>query len=285
MTYLTFSQLERVGRLGNGLWQIASTIGLARRHGMEPRFPPSWSYRKFFSIPDEMFAEVRGTEAYRLPDLDHMDERTRIYLQDLSFLEGVEDEVREYFRPSAAAKVYIESALPGDRIPPTLVVHVRRGDNVHQQDCYPLPMLDYYLDAVRRHPSHDVVIFGDDDNWNRSALLPQVSQVTHQGVFCVTGVPRPKEHEPDYMSAPIFDWVDLFAMENCGYAFCLSNSTLGWWAAWLSTINDVCYPDPWYGPSLDIRQQGYIDGSLMMPSAWLKVAAGGGRREPRRGAA
>ena len=279
MNYLTFSQLERVGRLGNGLWQIASTIGLARRHGMEPRFPPSWSYRKFFSIPDEMFAEVRGTEAYRLPDLDHMDERTRIYLQDLSFIADVTDEIDEYFQPSDEALERL-----GTLSSHALILHVRRGDNVNQQACYPLPSLDYYLNAVRRHPGFDVLIFGDDHEWNQSVLYPLVCLLASR-VQVIKGVARPKEHMPDYMTAPILDWIDLQLMAAQGRAFCLSNSTMGWWAAWLSGSDDVCYPDPWYGPSLDIRQQGYIDGSLMMPSAWLKVAAGGGRREPRRGAA
>ena len=269
MAYLTFPQLERSGRLGNQLFQIASTIGLARRHGMEPRFPPWWSYRQWFSIPEEYFQAASGPPAWRLPDVEHMDERTRVYLQDLSFITDVELEIRDYFKPKAAAIPQIRSALPAAAIAPVLIVHVRRGDNVVQEPCYPLPSLEYYLGAVERHLDHDVVIYGDDDDWNRAVLRPRVAEITNQGVFCVTGTPRPKEHEPDYMTAPILDWVDLFAM-TCGDAFCLSNSTLGWWSAWLSASEDVCYPDPWFGPELDVHQDGYIDASLMFPSYWAE---------------
>jgi hypothetical protein len=264
--YLTFRNLEKVGRLGNQLWQIASTIGLARRHGMEPRFPPGWSYRKWFSIPDEMFSHV------------HMDERTRIYMQDLSFIAEVEGEVRSYFRPSVDALEYLRKTQP---LPsPMVVVHVRRGDNVNQQDCYPLPSIEYYVQAVLRHLGYGVVLFGDDFEWNRSVLAP-ILRMTGASVHVVKGLPRPKEHETSYMTAPIFDWVDLFSMV-AGTAFCLSNSTLGWWSAWLSGSDDVCYPSPWYGPALDIRQQGYIDGSLMMPPEWQKDSTDRRRQEPRR---
>jgi hypothetical protein len=27
----------------------------------------------------------------------------------------------------------------------------------------------------------------------------------------------------------------------------ISNSTFGWWGAWLADSSTVCYPDPWFG--------------------------------------
>jgi hypothetical protein len=278
VTYLTFPQLERVGRLGNQLWQIASTLGLARRYGYEPRFPPTWSYRPFLSIPDEFFepATARCLEAVVLDDLNHLDARTRIYMQDLSFIEGVEDEIWEWFLPSERAREQMNAALPSAWVMPVLVIHVRRGDNLNAQHCYPIPSMNYYLGAVETHPRHDVVIFGDDGRWNRDVLKPTIEKAYDNHVQTVHGVPRPKEHEPDYMTAPILDWIDLFAMVELSQdfgAFCLSNSTLGWWSAWLANCHDVCYPDPWYGPALDKNAEGYIDGSLMMPKTWRKTNA------------
>jgi hypothetical protein len=276
--YLTFSVLEKSGRLGNQLWQIASTLGLARRHGLEPRFPTAWSYRPWFSIPDEYFADVAGARAWQLDDLAHMDERTRVYMQDLSFIAGVEDEIREWFTPTELAIPQVARACPAAALEPVLILHVRRGDNLTAQQCYPIPSIEYYLDAVRRHSDHDVIIYGDDWKWNRGVLEPLVKTLTHQYVATVSGVPRPKEHEPNYMTAPILDWVDLFAMA-LGHAFCLSNSTLGFWAAFLSGSSDVEYPKPWYGPELDVHQGqgGYIDGSLMFPGHWKEVDATGAK--------
>jgi hypothetical protein len=130
----------------------------------------------------------------------------------------------------------------------------------------------YYLDAIGRHPDLPVMVYGDDVDWNMNELKPRAQMFRQLPVMVIGGIPRPKEHEPNYMTAPIFDWVDLFAMAR-GSAFCLSNSTMGWWSAWLSGSDDVCYPKPWFGPALDIHQDGYIDASLMFPGGWMEIEA------------
>lgn len=256
MTVLTFSRLERVGRLGNQLWQVAATFGLARRYGYDPRFPTRWSYRPFFNIPDEFFADVRGVESYTLPDLDHIKPEYRVYMQDRSLWVGYEAEIRAMFAPTT--KVRLSHAV----LHPSLVIHVRRGDNVRQQDHYPLPSLRYYADAAVNYPGLPIVIFGDDHAWNTEVLQPALSG---RDVTCVYGTPRPKEHEASYFTAPILDHLDVLNMASAGpeSTFVLSNSTLGWWGAVLSGSADVVYPDPWYGPLLPD-----IDASLMMPPHW-----------------
>jgi hypothetical protein len=264
VTYLTFQQLERSGRLGNCLWEIASTIGLARRHGMEPRFNPSWSYRRWFSIPDEFFEDVRGTPAWTLPDVEHIDERTRVYLQDLSLWSNVEDEVRSYFQPSPEAQAVIaEKEWRSER--PVLAIHVRRTDAVTQPDHYPLPSIDYYLDSIGE--GREVEIYGDDFEWNRQVLAPKARERTDFEVRVIEGLPRPAPHMADWLTVPIVDWLDLFLMAQA-QAFTLSPSTFGWWSAWLSGSHDVVYPDPWYGPGLD-----FVDASLMIPATWKRMAA------------
>lgn len=275
MACLGFPALGQIGRLGNQLWQIASTIGLARRYGYEPRFPVDWAYRQWFSLPEEMFgipSECIDVRQVQWPELAHIDPRTQVYLQDLALFREVETEIRRCFRPSYPAKArYASAVILSSR--PVLVIHVRRGDNVYDPgvpnkgDYYPLPSLSYYLNAVQEHQSHAVAIYGDDYEWNRDVLFPRVSEITPFGVHLVRGVPRPKEHEPEYAAAPVLDWIDLFAMIH-GQAYCLSNSTMGWWAAWLSGARDVTIPDPWYGPLLK-----WVDSGLMMPSEWKKVPA------------
>ena len=41
---VTFANLGRYGRLGNQMFQIASTIGIAKANGYEYAFPESVSY-------------------------------------------------------------------------------------------------------------------------------------------------------------------------------------------------------------------------------------------------
>ena len=262
MACLTFPMLERAGRLGNQLWQIASTVGLARKYDLDPRFPATWSYRPYFSVPDELFASTENPswQAQQLPDVEHL-KAAGPYLQDLSFFADMADEIRLLFAPKRRE---------WDRLTqPTLCIHVRRGDNLVQEPFYPLPTLDYYLRSVKEHPDHDVLIHGDDHAWNRDVLVPHAQAVTSRPVHAIQGTPRPKEHEPDYMTVPVLDWIDVFLGARCD-AFCLSNSTLGWWMAFLANSDDVVYPDPWYGPAVK-EQTGFDDHRLMMPANWRSV--------------
>ena len=51
----TYSQLGELGRLGNQLWQIASTVGSASAMKDSVRFRGDWDYRPFFSLPEAWF--------------------------------------------------------------------------------------------------------------------------------------------------------------------------------------------------------------------------------------
>jgi hypothetical protein len=271
--YITFSALERAGRLGNQLWQIAATLGLARKHGLEPRFP-KWSYRPYFSVPDEYFQPIPpGEPCIESPTLvTWMDPRTVTYLQDVSLFADVADEVRAIFKPSPIARERMDRL---GRPTNPLVVHVRRGDNVTQPDHYPMPSLRYYSSLINTCPVRPVEIFSDDFRWCSDVLLSEIRKFSDQSVRVYQGVPRPKEHEPNYWTVEPLDWLDLLLMADAGpdAAFVISNSTFSWWGAWLSGSKDIVYPKPWYGKMMDVRQQGYCDASLMFPANWREVDA------------
>lgn len=267
------------GRLGNQLWQIASTVGIARRLNDEPRFPP-WAYQKFFNVPDEWF--VRRAEDLNdgtivteagWRHLEHMDLRARDYLQDYSLWSKYADEFRVHFSPTIEAFSEIhrlgEAFFRLER--PLLGVHVRRGDNAtahlrNEQGHHPLRPMSYYQHAIQQFPMcNSIAVFSDDIPWCRQAFsgfpMPQ------NKYFFEGGPARPKEHEPEYQTAPVLDWIDLLAFTFCDY-YVLSNSTYSWWGAFLSGMpgNHIIYPDPWYGPKLP-----YIKASLMFPPSWRRL--------------
>lgn len=255
---------------GNQCFQVAATIGLARRHNRVPLLPPEWSYRPFFSFPDYLFGNVAGPESYTLPDLDHIHPTYRIYMQDVSLFDACAEEIRRCFVPTAHAMSVIDRPTVNrlERLGSGfLVVHVRRGDNVYQPNHYPLPSLRYYLDAIDAHPNLAVECFSDDPSWCHFVLEPEVRRRGREW-HLHHGVPRPKEHEPDYRTAPVLDWIDLCLMA-LGEHFVLSNSTMGLFAAWLADSTDVTVPDPWYGPAL----AGEVDAKLLYMPAW-KAADG-----------
>lgn len=277
MTVLTFSNLGYSGRLGNQLWQIASTIGLAESHGFEFGFP-EWPYAPYFEVgafcgPVPEAAVEAGSllpkEGRPFSRLEKHSEWRKSYLQDYSLFRHHEMLVRELLSPTAPAEDMVAShedylALPH----PVLALHVRRGDNAtshlrNEQGYHPLRPNSYYQEAVKRYPeAASIAVFSDDLPWCRTHV-PEI--VGRNDVYYFEGGPaRPRECEPNYHTADVQDWVDLLAMTHCDYFVC-SNSTYSWWGAFLSGTagENITYPTPFYGPKLR-----YIDASIMFPHTW-----------------
>lgn len=247
---IVFDDLERRGRLGNQLHQIAGTIGLANDRREECRFPPSWSYRPFFSIPDPYFADVGGVHPREL--VMDVDVRHRDYLQDYNYWSDYRHCIRAFFQPSEQAKAQL--AAPSldwfHRLPDKISLHVRRGDNVASgPSLYPLPTLGYYRRALERLPKESpIVVFSDDLSWCREILAPAV--LADREHYFYEGTARPKEHEPNYLTSPVLDHLDLFMQAQCNAGHVLSNSTYSWWGAWLSRDKSPVYPSRWYGATI-----------------------------------
>lgn len=269
---IRFSRLGRNGRLGNQLWEIASTAGIARTLGEEPRFPSSWDYRPFFNVPDEFFTGglAGSTEAHETPLVEHMDPRCRDYLQDYNLWKDIRSEVWQWFQPSEQAKnllakdAWIYKSLDD----PILSIHVRRGDNAQRpNNNHPLRPWSFYEQAMERMKGEfsSIAVFSDEPEWCRGQFAGY--EVEYPIAFYV-GTPRPPDHEKAYLSSPILDWVDLQLMAGCDRHI-IGNSTYAWWGAFLSRDPAPIYPTPWFGTDLQ-----YIDASLMFPESWIPIEHG-----------
>lgn len=266
MTDMIFPELGQVGRLGNQLWQFASTCGIAWDHGFEPRFPDDWAYRPFFSVLDDYFVPRDQMEGRHPTEfVPHIDERARIYLQDLSLFARSIDAIRLLLQPSQLARAEL-NRYPG--LPePVLAVHVRRGDNVKDPGVpdkwryYPVPSVEFYKRGIAQYGSEigvaSVAVFSDDIPWCRANLS---AEYFHEGVA------RPKEHEPAWHTAPVLDWIDIMLGARCA-SHVIGNSTYGTWMALLARDPAAIIPDPWYGPAL-----AYIDSDLQFPPTWRKLS-------------
>lgn len=268
---VTFRRLEQAGRLGNGLFQVAATVGIARAIGAQPCLPSRWSYRPFLNCPAEWFRPPRGRsiEAWQWEGLDYMDERARLYLQDPALFRDVADEIREAFQPNESAAA--QHLGWNSRRDGGVAVHVRRGDLLIQtQGFQPALTVDapgYYrtaLDVIDPMGVLPVVVFSDDPAWceqNMADLVGREVEVWHG---------EPRSHIPsEYRRQTPKDWIDLILMSQFD-RIVISNSTFAWWSAWLSKA-DVLYPQLWWGPKLD-----YIDWRLMVPPefGWREVPCG-----------
>lgn len=219
MTYpLTYSTLGRSGRLGSELWQITSTIGLSKKfsHKYTHATLPKWKYQKYFSFPEHYFSGAQGKNAWN--EATWLDPKHRRYLQDLSCIESVKNDVKQWLQPSNYARKRLDRLVEQYRPFDATAIHVRRGDYEHVWQGVNLLDKSYYMSIW---PKGRILIFSDDPKWCKENLPAENAQIVH--------------HEP---------WLDLMIMSQCR-AHIISNSTFAWWGAWSSNSREVKYPSPW----------------------------------------
>lgn len=256
-----------VGRLGNQLFQIASTVGIARLRGLEPRFP-EWDYAPVFNIPEEFFESF--DDELRMNVLDcasELDERERVYLQNVQYFDHVREEILQMFSPSSAAEDTIDPSVRTLReISQTgsvLSIHVRRGDILSHPEYHPVRSIQYYADALEEVGSYDsVAVFSDDVEWCAKVLAPKLGLRVDFYGSGISRSPIPSQYEKD---GPV-DWQDLFLMKACS-SHVISNSTYAWWGAYLSEDKHPIYPSNWFGREL----QNQAHPELLFPDLWIQV--------------
>lgn len=245
---VTFTRLGQLGRLGNTLWQLASTVGIARMVDRPVIFPPGFAYRPFLSCPEDWFAESWGDPrltsaedcvalAYGLWPDPKPSRRWVKYLQSPSLWSHCADEIDCAFAPSARAQAVLDS-LP-EPAPGDVAVHVRRGDYLTMPDYLPTQETTYYENATWMFagPDDDVRfdLYTDSPEWCAEHLYgwPVMSAEHTDG------------DEPT-------DWLDLFRMARYR-SLIIANSSYSWWAAFLAGPDaTVVAPVNWFGPAIDV---------------------------------
>lgn len=226
------------GRLGNQLFTIAATIGLALKHGYQPRFPANWKYRLMFpNIPDEWFGAMEPTakaikeHRYEYCDLQPIGDVCNIinsYLQSPKYWEGYEAEIRYYLKPDG-----VECGSKD-----AVAIHYRRGDYVDNPNYVQLSMGYYVMVYNMFYKGLPIVARSDDSAF---------TMLHHQ-------------------QASHYEVSDFKALAECKHHI-ISNSTFAWWAAYLGHCNRVTSPQPWFdGP---LSKRACIRD--LIPNEWLTM--------------
>jgi hypothetical protein len=230
------------GRLGNNMFQIATTINLANKLGVEYSIPyTSWQgHRGIRDVDLSMFSYKFNRNQSKNELLDYNEisfEYTEIPIKDNIRLNGFWqswkyfEEIREslcglYFTPSIDIINKLSKYSISDN---SLGISVRRGDYLMLQHNHCVLSIDYYQEVIDKYFSNgiDVIyIFSDDIEWCR--------QVFGNSVI--------------YVNEDI--GTQLFLMSKI-HNLILSNSTFAWWGAYLNQNNGlIVAPDPWFGPNL-----------------------------------
>ena len=195
--------------LGNQMFQVASTIGIAIKNNQEWALP-EWEHPfGDFPITDKKYKLRKVSWGYH----DVVVRRNTSlcgYMQSEKYFKHCEDLIRVLFAlPSAEYR--------GDFI----AVHVRRGD--YNGSHHTLLDSDYYNRALSLLPKLPIFVFTDD---------PAAALRT---------VPR----ADSLLDGDPFD--DFNLMTRAKHHI-IANSSFSWWAAWLANSEKVIAPRDWFGP-------------------------------------
>lgn len=118
-------------------------------------------------------------------------------------------------------------------LPNTLCVHIRRGDYITNSDAFNthgVPEISYYSNALshflKKYKELKIFVFSDDQQWTRSqAFWPRNTMFVD---------------DRNYSSSEIMNLISQ------SQHHILSNSTFGWWAAWIKEQQgEVILPKYW----------------------------------------
>jgi hypothetical protein len=248
-----FSKLGRMGRFGNQLFQIAGTIAIARKNNHQYAFP-KWehapSFRHSLQELDTSFVADLTVHQSSFRFIDITLAAPQEYVIDLNgffqserYFEDSGEFIRTVFAPSNTVLTNVMSAY-GDWLgkEPTCALQVRRGDFAKYPHYHPMQTPEYYARAMASFPKDTVFLVSSDEiEW------------------CKVNI---KAKRVVYMPSaePI---LSFFAGTLCDHAI-ISNSSFGWWMAWLNRNSNprIIAPKAWLGSLWD------LDTRDLIPSRW-----------------
>lgn len=238
---LTFSQLGRYGRFANQLFQIASTIGLATKHGYSYAFPPwmNHDHKDRFGSTEDI--DLQKYFVNPLP-------RTDIQLADFPISWGwhpglsIPDNVslsghmqsEKYFRHCMPLIRYYFTMVDELPMQDVCAIHIRLGD--YDDHFHPRLKDDYYKAAIQQMPKGTQFAFFSDDPNTAIEMIDRIGDELQLGCVFTRKVDTYLE--------------DFRFMKSCRH-FITGNSSYSLMAAILGTAPDkkiVC-PSNWFGPA------------------------------------
>lgn len=257
---ITYAEIGHFGRLGNQMFQFASTVGIARKLGYDVAFPienvtnPNvehfkdgirrevyFDIPKIFEVPSELLKskseilyDKTAQEPYFhfYPDLFTIPDQTNLagYYQTEKYFEHCEKEIKDIFtfKPEIKRKALEKFPIV---MSDTVSIHVRVGDYAALQDFHPICDPDYYVAATQHFTdkNYHFLIFSDNLDYCKQIFGES------ENILYI------HDNEPE---------VDMCMMSMCEHSI-IANSSFSWWAAWLnkSPGKKVIAPKKWFGPA------------------------------------
>ena len=263
MDIITFYDLGKQGRLGNQLFQIATTVATALRNNIVYAFP-KWEYNKQLRTPIQSFVNdyeekiklsfdnIYREETFNYNEIDlsnliKKDNTVNVislsgYFQSEKYFKDYRPSIIRLFAPSSELhkevinKYYSISSQT--YFAPTCSIHVRRTDYVDNQFYHPLDM-EYYTDSIIKmivdEQVANYIVFSDDIDWCKEHFAPLIH------LFKDISIKFSEGND---------ELTDLMLMKYCHHHI-IANSSFSWWGAWLciNPEKKVIFPPKWFGPA------------------------------------
>lgn len=254
---IVFSNFKQ-GRLGNQLFFVASTIGIATKNNTSWGFSSQMghgnvNYQTIFknelpivnTIPNLQYHQI-GFSYY-----DVLIDNVELigYFQSEKFFAHCHSLIREQFEFKQNVIDQVIEKYP--QIYSSLSVHIRRGDYITQPNHHPVLPINYYnkiLNEIEENYEY-IFIFSDDINWAKKNFIGD------KYIF------------PEYIeNNDLFSFVLMSLSKD----HIISNSTYSWWAAWLNKNNNkkVYCPNHnnWFGPAYE-----HLNTKDIFPENWIEI--------------
>lgn len=244
---ITFSQLGKMGRTANMLFQMAAVIGAAEKY-QDRYFFPHWQYEGCFNLKGCFnFVQPRiplRTRKYSEPFFQYQPipsfSKNEIfditgYFQSYLYWEHCQDKIRNFFTPNHQLNFDFTD---------TTSIHIRRTDYLPIQDCHPVQPMSYYQQAIEICNTSRYLVFSDDIDWCKENFKGDQFTIMEG-------------------NSPT---VDLLMQSRCSNNI-IANSSFSWWGAWLNTNpnKQVVAPNHWFGSKLSHNTQD------LCPPNWIKI--------------
>ena len=246
------------GRLGNQLFFVSATIGIAIKNNTDYGFVSQLghsgiNYQSLFekelpitnSIPDKKYYQ----NGFAFEDINETDAEMIGYFQSEKFFSHCEKQIREQFEFKDDSVYRILSKYP--TVKDSLSVHIRRGDYVNQPNHHPIVPISFYKkilnEVLNDYPS--VFVFSDDVSWAKNNF---------------------SDDKIVFPSFEMDDDLNSFVMMSLCKDNVIANSTFSWWAAWLNKNENKKVFSPhhkqWFGLSYS-----NLDTKDLIPETWIQT--------------
>jgi hypothetical protein len=226
---------NNAGRMGNWLFEAATAIAYALRHGLEFTVPatskdPRWNpvyclhlvNKNFNPHIEKISLWENGHQYQKLPFNEEWRNKNIV-------VEGYRQS-EKYFMDYRNELLYL-FGFPYEKKEGVVSVHVRRGDYVFLQMKHPPVTKEWYESAMSKFEGLRFKFFSDDIKWCRDNFGGR----------------------PDCDFSTNSNEVEDMVEGSCCEHNIASASTFGWWQAWLNRNPEkkIIIPELWFQPGWD----------------------------------